>query len=207
VDTVSETFDLKDNIRPRLILRYMNEAMELRFEMFSPAFKSNVAHISEQETVKYRKGVYISDAAGTWQDRLDNDKCHLSEEKFIALVDELREADRLASCISRKQTILDGSKKVSNYLRNYLPLAWLEEAKRHLVLQNSPVNGLLREDASIYRTGNATFRDCQRGLRLLEEDAASSVRVLNEVREVKKGTDVPAREIDDLEHLLSGVAN
>jgi hypothetical protein len=206
VDVITDTFTLDARVKPRLVIRYMNEAMELRFEMITPAVKGPDGSVSEPEKVKYRKGSYISDASGTWQERLDADKCHVSEEKFFVLIDELREADRLAACVMRKHAILDGSQKVSNYLHNYLPVSWLDEAKRHLVLQNSPVNGLLREDASIYRTGNSTFRDCQRGLRLLEEDASSSVRVLNEVRESKKGTDVPAQEIDDLEHLLSGVA-
>jgi hypothetical protein len=206
VEAISQTFSLDAQVKPRLVLRYMNEAMELRFEMISPAVKGNDGSISQPEKAKYRKGSYISDASGTWQERLDADKCHVSEAKFLALIDELREADRLAACVTRKHAILDGSQKVSNYIHNYLPVSWLEDAKRHLVLQNFPVSGLLREDASIYRGGNATFRDCQRGLRLLEEDASSSVRVLNEVRESKKGTDVPAQEIDDLEHLLSGVA-
>ena len=206
VDAVNHTLNFESKLKPRLVLRYMNEAMELRFEMISPAVKGRDGLVAMPESVKYRKGVYISDSGGTWQERLDGDKCHVSEEKFTALVDELREADRLAACVLRKHAILDGSQKVSNYLHNYLPVSWLEEAKRRLVLQNFPVNGILREDGTIYRTGNSTFRDCQRGLRLLEEDAASSVRVLNEVREVKKGTDVPSQEIDDLEHLLSGVA-
>ena len=123
----------------------------------------------------------------------------------MAALDELREADRLAACVMRKRDILEGSQKVSNYVHNYLPVTWLEEAKERLAVAGAPVGSLLRDDASIYRSGNGTFHECQRGLRLLEEDASSSVRVLNEVRDVKKGTDVPAQEIEDLEHLLSGV--
>ena len=74
-----------------------------------------------------------------------------------------------------------------------------------MLFRSNPVRSLLRDDFTVYRQGNSTFRDCLRGLRLLEEDAASSVRVLNQVRESKKGTEVPHRQIEELEGLLSGI--
>jgi hypothetical protein len=205
VDSVAKTFSLNTEVRPHLVLRYMNEAMELRFEMRSIPVKNNDGKIVAPETVMYRKAIFLSEIPGTWQERIDGEKCHVSEERFTALVDELREADRLAACVMRKKEILDGSEKISNYIHNYLPVSWLEEARKKLVEKNEPANGLLRDDQSTYRQGNTTFRDCQRGLRLLEEDASSSVRVLNEVRDAKKGTDVPSQELDDLEHVLSGI--
>ena len=104
----------------------------------------------------------------------------------------------------RKRDLLDASAKISNYLHSYVPVDWLDEARRRLVLQNTPAGDLLREDTSVYRSGNATFRECVRGLRLLEEEASSSVRVLSEVRDGHKGTDVPSKDIDELERLLSG---
>ncbi|MGZ3683821.1 MAG: hypothetical protein ACXVCI_08205, partial [Bdellovibrionota bacterium] len=199
------TFSLSTQVNPHFVLRYMNEAMELQFEMRTPIVRNSQGKIVTPESTVYRKAIFLSEIPGTWQERIDGEKCHVTEERFIALVDELREADRLAACVMRKKEILDGSEKISNYIHNYLPVSWLEEARKKLVEKNEPANGLLRDDQTTYRSGNTTFRDCQRGLRLLEEDASSSVRVLNEVRDAKKGTDVPAQELDDLEHVLSGL--
>lgn len=192
--------------KPRLVLHYMHEAMELRFEMWSAPLKYQDGVVYDGEHLKYRKAVYVTDQPASWQERLDGDQCHVSEGKFVALIDELREADRLELCKQRKLDLLNTSGKVTNYIHNYLPVAWLDEARRRLILQNAPVGDLLRSDPTVYRSGNTTFRECQRGLKLLEEEAASSVRVLNEVRDERKGTDVPEQEIDNLEHLLSGIA-
>lgn len=191
---------------PRLVLHFMNEAIELRFEMWSKPLKYQDGVVYDVEHLKYRKAVYITDQPGSWQQRLDGEQCHVSEARFIALIDELREADRLAACKQRKLDLLSSSAKVSNYIHNYLPVAWLDEARRRLILQNAPVGDLLRADTSVYREGNGTFHECQRGLRLLEEEAASSVRVMNEVRDEHKGTDVPSDEIEQLERLLTGIA-
>jgi hypothetical protein len=191
--------------KPRLVLHFMHEAMELRYELWSAEEKAQWGTVTKPSALLYRKGIFITEIPGSWQERLDGDQCHVSEEKFIALVDELREADRRAACMQRKRDLLGASSKIANYIHQYLPLAWLDEARRRLILQNTPVGDLLREDTTVYRSGNASFRECQRGLKLLEEEAASSVRVLNEVRDFRKGTDMPDKEIDQLEELLSGI--
>jgi hypothetical protein len=192
--------------KPRLVLRYIHESMELRFELWSTQVRNSDGSDGPEPQKKYEKGVYVTNRPGSWQERLDGEACHVSEATFMGLIDQLREADRLSACMRRKRDLLDSSKKVSNYVHNYLPVAWLAEARRRLVLQNAPVGDLLREDTAVYRAGNTSFKECQRGLRLLEEEAASSVRVLNEVRDTRKGTDVPEKDIEELERMLSGLA-
>lgn len=204
VAIVSRSFPISPGPRPYLVLRYMNESMELRFEM--RGFIDNDSEISSKpnlETVKLRRGIFLSNRPATWRERMQEDRCNIKEDQFTALIDELREADRLASCLTRKKELMESAQKISNYLHNYTPVNWIEEARQRLAVQNMPVTELLREDPAVYREGNSSYRECAKGLKLLEEEASASVRVLNEVREVKKGTDVPARELEDLERRLT----
>ncbi len=197
--------DENKTYKPNLVLYYMNESMEVRFELRKPAVRDDYG-IMGAESAVFRKGVGISQRPGTWRERMDTNQCTVTERVFRALIDEMRDADRLETCKARKKELLDASQKVRNYIHNYMPVNWIDEARRALAQQRFDVTGVLREDASIYRQGNESFRECAKGLKLLEEEAAASVRVLNEVKATKLNTeDIPVAELEDLEKRLGTV--
>jgi len=188
---------------PNLLLHYMNESMELRFELRPSS--SGVSKKKEPLSRKpvYRKIAVISSRSGTWKDRLNGGLCSIPEATLSNLLEEMLGADRLAACKARKLQLIEASQKVSNYIHNYLPLSWIDEARRKLSRQRAEEAGILRVDLSVYRQGNETFRECAKGLKLLEEEAASSVRVLNEMKATKlNNEDMPLAEIEKLEQSL-----
>lgn len=192
-----------DSLMPALVLYYMNESMEIRFELRTVAGRDEFG-VMHGEKAKYRKGVLINQKSGTWKERMDSGQCTVTERNIAALISEVRDADRLEACKARKVELLDASQKVRNYIHNYMPVNWIDEARRALSQQRYDVTGVLREDASIYREGNDSFRECAKGLRLLEDEAAASVRVLNEVKATKLNVqDIPVSELEDLERRLS----
>jgi hypothetical protein len=215
LEKFAETKDMKDattavlkandkgrGLKPTLVLYYMNESMEIRYELRTSAARDEMGFMSTEKAV-YRKGIQISQKSGTWKERMDSGQCTVTEKTFAYLITELRDADRLEACKARKMELLDASKKVRNYIHNYMPVNWIDEARRALSQQRYDVTGVLREDASIYREGNDTFRECAKGLRLLEDEAAASVRVLNEVKATKLNVqDIPVTELEDLERRL-----
>ena len=201
VDSVIKPEDKLERIEPHLVLRYLNESMELR-----RAPLKEEGQIVVPEKVVGRKGIVLSTRPGTWKERMDNDQCKVTDRMFITLVDTIQEAERLKACKERKVELLEASQKISNYIHNYMPVNWIDEARRKLAEQRYDVTGVLRSDASVYREGNETYRDCAKGLKLLEDEAAASVRVLNEVKAAKRGTDLPVRELEALERKLSNSA-
>jgi|GEM_PF-5456797 len=191
-----------ETLRPTLVLYYMNESMEVRFELRTTSVRDDMGFVSTEKAM-YRKGVQISQKSGTWKERMDSGQCTVTDRNFAALITEIRDADRLESCKARKVELLDASQKVRNYIHNYMPVNWIDEARRALAQQRYDVTGVLREDASVYREGNGSFRECAKGLRLLEDEAAASVRVLNEVKATKLDVqDIPVTELEDLERRL-----
>lgn len=202
VNAVIKPEDKLERIEPHLVLRYLNEAMELRFELRRAAQKEDGIVVVPEKTVG-RKGILLSTRPGTWKERMDNDQCKVTDKMFAALVDTIQEAERLKACKQRKIELLEASHKISNFIHNYMPVNWIDEARRKLAEQRYDVTGVLRSDATIYREGNDTYRECAKGLKLLEDEAAASVRVLNEVKAAKRGTDLPLRELENLERKLS----
>lgn len=202
VDSVIKPEDKLERIEPHLVLRYLNESMELRFELRRAPLKEE-GQIVVPEKVVGRKGIVLSTRPGTWKERMDNDQCKVTDRMFIALVDSIQEAERLKACKERKVELLEASQKISNYIHNYMPVNWIDEARRKLAEQRYDVTGVLRSDTSVYREGNETYRECAKGLKLLEDEAAASVRVLNEVKAAKRGTDLPVKELEALERKLS----
>lgn len=188
-------------LKPLLTLRFMNESVDLRYDAFAPAEKNQNGKVLKEEKLVYRKSVPVSDFPGSWQERLHGGKCHIPATRVQALVDELREADRYAACAARKVSLLEGSAKISHYLHNYVPVAWIDDARARLSEKQKPVGDLLREDTTVYRQGS-TYRECAKSLKLLEEEAGNTLRVINEVRTSRKMTDVPAKEISNLGKLL-----
>jgi hypothetical protein len=194
-----------EKVEPHLVLRYLNESMELRFEIRRPAVKEE-GRVVVPERVLSRKGVLLTTRPGSWKERMDNDQCRITEKMFIALTDTIRESERLKACKARKVELLDASQKVSNYIHNYMPVNWIDEARRKLAEQRYEVTGVLRADSAVYREGNETYRECAKGLKLLEDEAAASVRVLNEVKAAKRGTELPVKALEDLERKLTNSA-
>lgn len=205
VNSVIKPGDKLERFEPHLVLRYLNESMEMRFEVRKPAVKEE-GRIVSKEQVLARKGVLLTARAGTWKERMDNGHCTVTEKNFNALLDAIKEAERLKACVARKVELLAATQKVSRYINEYMPVNWIEEARRKLAEQRYDITGILRRDQTVYSAGNDTFRECDKGLKLLEEEAAASVRVLNEVKAAKRGTDMPVQALEALERKLTNSA-
>lgn len=201
---ISKT-DEADQIGPHLVLRYLNESIELRFETRKPA-RIEDGKEKSPERVVLRKSVYLTKKSGSWKQRMDDAQCRVTDRSFKALLDVLKESELLQACKNRKVRLLEVSAKVSHYIHSYMPVSWIEEARKKLAEQRYDITGVLRQDNSIYREGNESYRECSKGLRLLEEEAAASVRVLNEVKAAKRSTDLPIHAIEELERTLTNSA-
>ena len=194
--------------QPVLVLRYMNDSMEFVFEMRIPAVLDLHNKLKAPEKTVYRKWIMISGFRGSWKDRIDRHECRLGDDREAALVDQLREADRLAACMERKKELLSASQKVSNYIHHYLPEDWIRDALQKISEEDGTDDkpnskGVLREDTLIYRQGNESYKECSKGLRLLEAEATESARVLEEVRSNKEDTPLPTDDIRKLEKVLN----
>src|SRR5580692_195284 len=88
VKAVTRTFDDPRPV-PRIVLHCMNEAIELRFELWSPPQKYSDGVVYDEGRAVYRKAVFVTSQSGSWQQRLDGDQCHVSDVKFTALLDEV----------------------------------------------------------------------------------------------------------------------
>lgn len=202
VSGLLKTHGKNKKLKPKLVLFYVNESMELRFELIEGNIRDNMGFIVKPAGAIYRKAVVLSPMPGTWRDRIKAGQCTVTESSVKALVDELREADRLDACVARKMELLEASRTVRNYIHNYMPVNWIDEARTALA-RKSVESSILREDPSAYRAGNSTYRECSRSLKLLEDEATASVHVLQEVRATKlDNQDIPVAALEELERKL-----
>lgn len=146
----------------------------------------------------FRKGLVVSNEPGSWKERMRRKECVLPGKKLAALAAEIREPDLLEKCVLRKRKLIEKAEPVARVLKHDVEPSRLSTAWASLGQKGKMAQNLLREDMQVYRDDNASLRGCERGLKRLELEAATSVAVLREL-----GPDESqARRVEELEAAL-----
>lgn len=148
------------------------------------------------------KGIIISNEPGSWKERLARGDCSLPAKKLAAFAAEIREPDELSRCVLRKLELIDKAAPVAKILNQYVDKEKLGAARAGLAKKGKNLGNLLREDMKLYRSDNASLRSCEKGLRLLEQEAAATVVVMREI----PGNLEHERKVDELETALKAEA-
>lgn len=180
-----------------LLLRLSNGSMILRYEL-----RGEKPGAPGEEVAVFRKEVKLSERPGTWRKRVGRGDCRITEAQKKTLIELVAEPTKLLGCKTRKLELLDHVAKVSNFLHEYVPDKWVEEAKERLLRREQRVPELLRSDDAIYRTNNQNFRSCSRGLELLELESAVTLRLLRDMAQQKPELELPLDTLDALDRLL-----
>lgn len=180
-----------------LLLVLSNGSMLLRYEL-----RGEKPGAPGEEVAVFRKELKLTEVPGTWRKRVGRGVCRLSATQKKAMVELVAEPTLLVACKARKLELFEHTSKLSNFLHEYVPDKWVEEARERLSRREQAAPELLRKDESVYRTNNLTHRSCRRGLELLEQESAATIRVLKDVAERKPDIELPLETVETLERLL-----
>lgn len=187
-------FLLKPEPSQHLVLHISNGSIVLRFELRDA-----------KEKPLFRKDVKLTERPGTWKARFAQGGCQIKSSMRERMIGLLSEPTRLYQCKTRKIELLETSSKITHFLHEYVPDAWIKRAQDRIPPGEESKAELLQASDEDYRRGNRTYRACKKGLGLLEAHAANSIHLLRDVAATEPNAELPQgirATLDKLQRLL-----